>query len=84
MKSTIHPVFRPVVFHDTSVDRYFKIGSTIKTERTIDFQGEILPYVALDISSASHPHYTGRQQAVAREGGAARFRQRYGRLVAGE
>ncbi len=40
MKTTIHPHYRPVVFHDTSADAWFKIGSTIKTDRTVEFEGK--------------------------------------------
>ncbi len=39
MKPNIHPEYRTVVFHDTSVDEYFKIGSTIKTDREIELSG---------------------------------------------
>lgn len=81
MKPTIHPDYRPVVFHDTTVDKYFKIGSTIKTERTVEFEGETLPYVTLDVSSASHVYYTGKQKDFAKEGSAARFNQRFGRFL---
>jgi len=52
MKANIHPHYRHVVFHDTSADVWFKIGSTIKTDRTVEFEGETLPYVTLDVSSA--------------------------------
>ncbi len=45
MKANIHPHYRHVVFHDTSADVWFKIGSTIKTDRTVEFEGETLPYV---------------------------------------
>ncbi|PKH21377.1 50S ribosomal protein L31 [Enterobacterales bacterium CwR94] len=81
MKSGIHPAYRTVVFHDTSADHYFKVGSTIKTERTIDINGETYPYVSLDVSSKSHPYYTGQQKTLAKEGSAARFNQRYGRFL---
>ncbi|MCE0488900.1 type B 50S ribosomal protein L31 [Pantoea sp. Mb-10] len=78
MKPDIHPHYRPVVFHDTAADAYFKIGSTIKTERTIEYEGEVLPYVTLDVSSKSHVYYTGKQKEFAKEGSAARFNKRYG------
>jgi len=80
MKPNIHPAYRPVVFHDTTVDKYFKIGSTIKTERTVEFEGETLPYVTLDVSSASPVYYPGKQRDFAQEGSAARFNQRFGRF----
>lgn len=55
MKSGIHPEYRQVVFHDTSVDQYFVVGSTVATDRTIDYQGQLYPYVTIDVSSSSHP-----------------------------
>lgn len=82
MKADIHPHYRPVIFHDTSADRYFKVGSTIKTDRTIEYEGETYPYVLLDVSSASHAYYTGKQKEFAKEGSAARFNQRFGRFLA--
>ncbi|WP_312950071.1 type B 50S ribosomal protein L31 [Superficieibacter sp.] len=81
MKPDIHPHYRTVVFHDTSVDEYFKVGSTIKTDREIELEGVKYPYVTLDVSSASHPYYTGKQKTLNTEGSAARFQQRYGRFL---
>lgn len=78
MKPNIHPSYRTVVFHDTSVDQYFKIGSTIKTDRTIELDGLEYPYITVEVSSASHPYYTGKQKVFTNEGGPARFRQRFG------
>lgn len=78
MKPDIHPHYRTVVFHDTSVDEYFKVGSTIKTEREIELEGVKYPYVTLDISAKSHPYYTGKQKSFATEGSAARFKARFG------
>lgn len=60
MKPNIHPEYRTVVFHDTIVDEYFKIGSTIKTDREIELDGVTYPYVTIDVSSKSHPFYTGK------------------------
>ncbi|PIJ50610.1 50S ribosomal protein L31 [Erwinia sp. OLTSP20] len=77
MKAGIHPEYRTVVFHDTSADAYFKVGSTIRTTRTIELDGETYPYVTLDVSSASHVYYTGKQKDLTREGRAARFNQRF-------
>ena len=78
MKSNIHPRYRTVVFHDTTANEYFKVGSTISTEREIELEGETFPYVTLDVSSKSHPFYTGKQKTFSSEGSAARFRQRFG------
>ncbi|ATA18972.1 LSU ribosomal protein L31P [Gibbsiella quercinecans] len=81
MKQGIHPQYRTVVFHDLSADTYFKVGSTIKTDRTIELDGESLPYVTIDVSSASHPYYTGKQKEFSKEGSTARFQQRFGRFI---
>ncbi|EHM48281.1 MAG: type B 50S ribosomal protein L31 [Yokenella regensburgei] len=77
MKADIHPYYRTVVFHDTSANEYFKVGSTIKTEREIELEGVKYPYVTIEVSSKSHPYYTGKQKTFNNEGSAARFRQRY-------
>lgn len=81
MKAGIHPDYRTVVFHDLSADTYFKVGSTIKTDRTIEHEGKSWPYVTIDVSSASHPYYTGKQKEFSKEGSTARFQQRFGHLV---
>ncbi|GGD08599.1 type B 50S ribosomal protein L31 [Franconibacter sp. IITDAS19] len=81
MKENIHPHYRTVVFHDTSANEYFKVGSTMKTDREIELDGVTYPYVTIDVSSASHPYYTGRQKTFANEGSAARFRQRYAGFI---
>ncbi|MBJ7221797.1 MULTISPECIES: type B 50S ribosomal protein L31 [unclassified Brenneria] len=80
MKTGIHPDYRTVVFHDTSADAYYRVGSTIQTERTIELEGVSYPYVTIDVSSASHPYYTGKQKEYAKEGSTARFQQRFGRF----
>jgi len=80
MKATIHPHYRTVVFHDTSANEYFFVGSTIKTDREIERDGVTYPYVTIEVSSASHPYYTGKQKSLTTEGSAARFQQRFGRF----
>jgi len=52
MKAGIHPDYRTVVFHDLSANTYFKVGSTIKTDRTIELNGENWPYITIDAPSA--------------------------------
>lgn len=81
MKQGIHPAYRQVVFHDTTADAYFVVGSTIKTDRTVEHEGKTMPYVPLDVSSASHVYYTGKQKEFAKEGSAARFSQRFGSFL---
>ena len=81
MKPETHPNYRNVVFHDTSVDEYFIIGSTLNTSETIDWKdGNTYPYYTIDTSSASHPFYTGKQQVTNAEGRVAKFNSRFGQL----
>ncbi|MGY2797000.1 large subunit ribosomal protein L31 [Ewingella americana] len=81
MKPGIHPAYRTVVFHDTSADEYFKVGSTIKTDRTIELEGTTFPYITIEVSSQSHPYYTGKQKDFSKEGSTARFNQRFGSFL---
>ncbi len=78
MKPGIHPDYRPVLFHDTAADVYFLIGSTVESSRTHQHtDGNTYPYVALDVSSASHPVYTGQQRKTTSEGRIAGFNKRF-------
>ncbi|PHN71203.1 50S ribosomal protein L31 [Pseudomonas syringae] len=77
MKPDIHPAYRTVLFHDTAADAYFLIGSTVDTDRTT------YPYVALDVSSASHPMYTGQQRKTTTEGRIAGFNKRFASFGSG-
>ncbi|MEM9103412.1 MAG: type B 50S ribosomal protein L31 [Pseudomonadota bacterium] len=79
MKKNIHPEYRDVLFHDTSADTYFVIGSTLQTSKTAEYEGQTYPYMTLDVSSASHPFYTGKQHAAKNEGQIAKFNQRFKR-----
>lgn len=77
MKPNIHPDYEVVAFHDTSIDKYFLVGSTIKTDRTVELDGKVYPYVPIDVSSESHPFYTGKQKITASDGRVAKFNQRF-------
>ena len=80
MKPEIHPEYREVLFHDTGVDKYFLIRSTLETTETREWEdGKTYPYYPVEISSASHPYYTGKHKIVDRGGRVDKFRQRYGR-----
>lgn len=68
MKPNIHPAYRTVVFHDTSANEYFKVGSTIKTDRENELDGETYPYITIEVSSKSHPFYTGKQKTFSTDG----------------
>lgn len=77
MKKDIHPEYRPVVFHDTSANYSFLTRSTIKTNRTIVWEdGNEYPLVNVEISSKSHPFYTGEQRIVDTAGQVDRFMRR--------
>ena len=79
MRKDIHPEYREVLFHDKSVDVYFLVPSTLKTDETKEWEdGKTYPYCVLDISSASHPFYTGKQKLVDTGGRVDKFRKRFG------
>jgi large subunit ribosomal protein L31 len=80
VKQGIHPEYREVVFVDTSSDFKFLTRSTIETSETIEWEdGNTYPMARVEISSASHPFYTGKQILVDSGGRVERFRRRYGR-----
>ena len=77
MKKGIHPEYRPVVFRDASANFAILSRSTVETDRTIEWEdGNTYPLVELDISSASHPFYTGKQRIVDTGGRVQRFQNR--------
>lgn len=79
MKKDLHPTsYRPVVFKDMSNGDTFVTRSTINTKETIEFEGETLPLVKLEISSSSHPFYTGKSKLVDTAGRVDKFMNRYG------
>ena len=80
MKEGIHPeAYQDVVFQDTSADFAVLTRACIKTTETIEWEdGKTYPLYKLDISSASHPFYTGKQRIVDTAGRVERFRRRYG------
>jgi len=80
VKKDIHPEYREVVFVDTASDFKFLTRSTIETNETIEWEdGNTYPMARVEISSASHPFYTGKQILVDSGGRVERFRRRYGR-----
>lgn len=79
MKKDIHPTdYREVVFQDTSANTSFISRSTVKTERTIQWEdGKEYPLYQMAISSYSHPFYTGTQSLVDTEGRIEKFKKKY-------
>jgi large subunit ribosomal protein L31 len=79
MKSDIHPDYRPVVFKDKTADFAILTRSTIPTKETIKWEdGNEYPVYFVDISSASHPFYTGKQQFVDTMGRVEKFKKKFG------
>ena len=77
MKKDIHPAgYRPVVFEDLASGEKFLIGSTIETSDTTKFEGKEYPKVQVEISSKSHPFYTGEDRMLDKTGRVERFKQR--------
>ena len=78
MKKGIHPEdYRKVVFKDMSNGDTFVSRSTAASKETIEFEGESLPLIKLDISNTSHPFYTGKANLVDTAGRVDKFNSRY-------
>jgi len=78
MKKEIHPDnYRPVAFRDMSNGDTFISRSTINTKETVEIDGVEYPLVKLEISSTSHPFYTGKQKLVDTAGRVDKFMNRY-------
>lgn len=78
MKEGIHPEYREVVFQDMSNDFKFITRSTIQTRETIEFEGATYPLVKIEVSSESHPFYTGKHKIVDTAGRVDKFRKKFG------
>jgi large subunit ribosomal protein L31 len=78
MKADIHPTYREVVFQDVTSDFKFLTRSTLSSKETIKWNdGNEYPLVKVEISSASHPFYTGQNKIVDTSGRVDKFRKRY-------
>lgn len=79
MKKDIHPNYRDVVFWDLSSDFKFVTRSTIETSENITWEdGKSYPVYKVEVSSKSHPFYTGKNVLVDTAGRVDKFRKRYG------
>ncbi|MDQ5911078.1 MAG: large subunit ribosomal protein [Pseudomonadota bacterium] len=79
MKKGIHPQYREVVFQDISTDFTILTRSTIAAKEKIQWtDGKEYPLVKVEVSSQSHPFYTGKQKIVDTAGRVDRFRRKYG------
>ncbi len=78
MRKDIHPDYREVVFLDTSSEFKFLTKSTISTKETIKWEdGKEYPLVKVEVSSASHPFYTGKKIFLDTAGRVEKFNRRY-------
>ena len=79
MKKDTHPTdFRDVVFHDNSSGTEFLISSTVRTSEKTSYEGKEYPLYRVEISSASHPFYTGNEKVIDTAGRVDRFNKKYG------
>jgi len=84
VKPDIHPEYRYVVYQDTSSDFSFLTRSTIETSDTVEWEdGNTYPLAKVEISSASHPFFTGKQKLIDTGGRVERFQRRYQKLNKG-
>lgn len=80
MKADIHPAYRDVVFHDVTSDFKILTCSTMSTKDTIKWEdGNEYPLVKVEISSASHPFYTGKHKVIDTSGRIDKFQKRFGK-----
>jgi large subunit ribosomal protein L31 len=78
MKEGIHPDYHPVVFLDTSTGEKFITRSTIKSKETIKWEdGKEYPLIKVEVSSASHPFYTGKMKFVDSAGRVEKFQKKF-------
>src|SRR5947209_2146792 len=78
MKAGIHPDYRDVLFHDVSNDFKFITRSTVQTRETMEFEGKQYPLIKIEVSSESHPFYTGKHKIVDTAGRVDKFRKKFG------
>jgi large subunit ribosomal protein L31 len=84
MKEGIHPNYREVLFIDVSNDFKFVTRSTIQTRETAEFNGKQYPLAKIEVSSESHPFYTGQQKIMDTAGRIEKFRQKFGKRADGK
>ncbi|WP_108671702.1 type B 50S ribosomal protein L31 [Peribacillus acanthi] len=78
MKSGIHPNYQKVVFMDTNSGYAFLSGSTKTSNETIEWQdGNTYPLLKIEVSSDTHPFYTGKQKFADKGGRVDRFNKKY-------
>lgn len=80
MKQGIHPDYHPVVFKDAATGNSFLTRSTLTSDRTVEWEdGNVYPLMVVDVSSESHPFWTGAQRVMDTAGRVEKFERRYGK-----
>ena len=80
MKAGIHPEYRDVVFQDVTSDFKILTRSTLSSKETVKWEdGNEYPLVKIEVSSSSHPFYTGQNKVIDTSGRVDKFRKRYGK-----
>jgi large subunit ribosomal protein L31 len=78
VKAEIHPKYGDVIFVDSATGTEWTTRSTLKSKETREIDGVEVPVVRLEISSVSHPFWTGKMRELDADGKIDRFRRRYG------
>lgn len=79
MRPGIHPHYGQVAFRDRSADLVFVTGSTLTSRENIEIDGVTYPVIDVDISTSSHPFWTGKGRVLDTEGRVEKFNRRFGR-----
>ncbi|MCB0272805.1 MAG: type B 50S ribosomal protein L31 [Bdellovibrionales bacterium] len=77
MKKGIHPAYNEVLFYDVTSGTKMLTRSTRTSEEKMEFEGKEYPVIRLDISSSSHPFFTGQNRILDTEGRVERFKKKY-------
>ena len=82
MKKDIHPDYHPVVFQDACTGHKFLTKSTASSDRTVEWEdGNEYPLIVVDVTSESHPFWTGAQRVMDTAGRVEKFNQRFGGMA---
>lgn len=82
MKKDIHPDYHPVVFQDAGTGTKFLTRSTATSDRKVEWEdGNEYPLIVVDVTSESHPFWTGAQRVMDTAGRVEKFQRRYGNRV---
>jgi len=77
MQAEIHPKYQPVVFLDATTGKKILSASTVTSNDTTDFEGTEYPVIRMDITSDSHPFYTGKQKFTQADGAVDKFNKKF-------